>query len=121
VQQQQSAAPVLQQQEHRSIKDEIDYTFLECVVLSQRIDNYFIKKMGAPEGVFMPFYDAFGRLYRITSALKAMEPYEETRNRIQSWRVPGGDITDNRLKAGVQLFDEWASGLFKSGLLSLGK
>ena len=117
------AAPLPQQyhQDHKALTATIDGLYVETVLSQAELMSHLCTRVGNIRDYFLPFYRAFMALHSMTESHKEMDPYRELSERIRRWGYPSNHFDPVKSMAGVELFREWGSALFKAGLLSVKK
>lgn len=116
------ADDVLQQQDHRQYRNDIDSLFsFTSGALAALLTNMQVKNMVVPRGVFAPFYEGFCTLYLQTAKSKHMQGERGLIDKIEKWMDPRSQINVQRVMEGRELFKEWGTAMEKNGVHTLNK
>ena len=109
------------QQEHHGICTTIDSLYIASVLTAAELRRWLIFRQGPIRDPFLSFYENFIALFTMTHKHKEMEPYRAVADKVSKWGFPSNHIDPDRCMTGIKLFDEWQTGLFNVGLLSVRK
>jgi hypothetical protein len=108
------------QQDHRSINESIDLSYIIATESASLLRSYLQFKTGNMKEFFSSFYTAFNFLFSSTYQMSEMLHCNGLSNNILKWRDAQG-LDEMRCRHGLILFEKYSAELFKCGLLSLRK
>ena len=110
----------VQQAEHRSILNTIDYYYMESGKAQAWMRTWLIVRIGPMKEPFLYFFQNFMTLFTLTHKHKEMAAFKDVAAKVTKWSE-SPEITISRCKEGIALFDDWQDALLKAGLISVRK
>jgi hypothetical protein len=112
---------VVHEQEHILLSEAIDEAYFMAVIALADIKIYFIRPQGAAHIPFIKFYKYFNILFISTNKNKEIKKdNEDLIKSIYTW-LNQKEITERRMKDGIELFEQYQDKLFNAGIININR
>lgn len=118
----QPSGVIVQQYEHRSVRESIDAAYLDTVLAAVELQNYLDDPRGNPMSKFRTFYRAFLYLFTMTAYGKSMASAGVICEKISAWLEPepGGNNIKARAASGIKLWQDYHKQLLSTSTITVG-